>query len=460
MKVLIIAPQYKPRGQFYELPMGLAYISSYLKSKGIDTKFVNLNEVDLDPKEVETANIVCTGGLSVHYHKVRKILMDVKKINPKAITIVGGGLFSSVSKMMLDMLAPYADIGVVGEGEEELYQIIKDIERDDTIGLYMAESIQNLDSLPFPDYEGMGVRAYLNRQRCGDEYYLYPCDKPRALPIVASRGCPYNCSFCFHPTGRVYRQRSLENVFKEIEFLMEEYDINILTVLDELISAQPERLEIFCHQIRKYGLKWTAQIRVDSVNEHTIQMMADSGCFSVSIGIEHINQTILDGYHKHTTRQQIEDTCELLYKYGIGIQGNILLGGPQETWETQAEAIAWRNAHARYMINMTAVIPYPGTELFDLGVKQGKINPKIFIAQECPYINFNNIDLQLPMQFMWGKLIEFKEGHLIAQCPHCGEIVGYRGIYNGGTGAQFTQGQSYRIGCPECNQRFDLKGVV
>jgi hypothetical protein len=110
------------------------------------------------------------------------------------------------------------------------------------------------------------------------------------------------------------------------------------------------------------------------------------------------------------------------------------------------------------MINLTAVIAYPGTALYEQGVNQGKIRPKMFIAQECPYVNFTGTRLELPFDFMWGEMISFKDGNLKAVCPHCATVVEYPSIYFGATGAAFTQGQSYRIGCRNCNQRFDLKG--
>ena len=450
MKILIIAPQYKPRGQSYELPLGLAYISSSLTSHGWDVQFVNLNETDWDTARVRWADTVMTGGLSVHYHKVREILVRAKRENPGIRTVVGGGLFSSMPEMMFDMLSPHIDIGVVGEGEELQWSM--------NMGkITTTNPIQDLDSIPFPDYEGLCVRSYLDRQSCGDEYNLYPVDKPRCMPIISSRSCPHNCSFCFHPTGRTYRQRSLDNFFEEVDMLVNMYSVNMLSIMDELISASPERLMRMCEGLGRYNLKWSAQIRVDSVDEDTIRMMKDAGCFSVSVGIEHINQCVLDGYRKRTTRKMIEDTLALLYKHGIGIQGNILLGGPDETPVTQAEATQWRDAHARYMVNLTAVIPYPGTELFNQGVKSGKINPRMFVAQECPYINFTGNSLEIPFNFVWGKVISFKDGTLTAECPHCGFVSRYPDIYWGATGIAFTQGQSYRIGCRACNQRMDLR---
>ena len=451
MNITIVIPQYKPKGLFYELPIGLLYIASSLKKKGHEVEIINLNDSDL----VVNSECVITGGLSVHYNQIKGILEEVRRQKPNAKIILGGGLVSSMPELIAQQLKP--DLAVVGEGEGvDLTQT----------GIIQMPAIEDLDSLPFPDYGGINVNSYLDRQLCGDEYYLYPCDKPRALPIISSRSCPFNCSFCFHPLGKKYRQRSLDNVFKEIEWLIEKYQINILCVLDELISSFPERLAQFCERVKKYNLKWMTQIRVDSVDEDTVRMMRDSGCFSVSIGIEHINQEVLDGYNKKTTKEQIETALNYLYNSRIGIQGNILIGGPNETDETMYEAINWRNKNSKYMINLTPVIAYPGTGLFKNGIERGLIDPLWFIEHNCPFINFSTAHLYLPFSYKRGEVIsdevtshdsyrgDLKQ--LIAKCPHCQEISIYQGIYWGATGAEFTNGHSYRIGCKFCNQRMDL----
>jgi radical SAM superfamily enzyme YgiQ (UPF0313 family) len=256
-------------------------------------------------------------------------------------------------------------------------------------------------------------------------------------------------------------------VFGEIEHLIDNYQINILCVLDELISFYPERLALFCQRIKKYNLKWMAQIRVDSIAEDTVRMMRDSGCFSMSIGIEHVNQSVLDGYNKHITIKQIEKALALLYNNKVGIQGNILLCGPHETRATMQEAINWQQRNTKYMVNLTAVIPYPGTDLFKLGVERGRIDPLKFLEQGCPFVQFSGVPLQMPV-FMDRRGIiksvplyqdpsrgQIKE--VTVQCPHCQEVVKYTGLYWGGsTGSSMTQGESYRIGCKSCNQRFDF----
>jgi radical SAM superfamily enzyme YgiQ (UPF0313 family) len=454
-KITVIIPQYKPKGSYYELPIGLAYIIASLKEHGHEIECINLNNTEL-AAAVISGDYVLTGGLSIHYHQIKNIIQCVRFEKPSAKIIVGGGLISSCPELMEHLLD--FDLGVIGEGEN----VIIGAE-----GLQYSYVINDLDSLPFPAYDAIGINEYLDRQICGDEYYLYPVDKPRALPIISSRSCPYNCTFCFHPLGNKYRVRPLDDFFSEVEHLIINYNINILTILDELLAADLNRLESLCSGLRKFNIKWMCQMRVDVVTRGILELMAESGCFLISYGIEHISQPVLDSFKKHTTRAQIENALALTRNAKIGIQGNILLGDKAETVETFQEAINWLNENKKYMINTVPVIPYPGTELFNkiFISEKDKIE---YIARECPSVKMCVCDTYIPLP----ELIPCKplnciktgwddqRGHIwqiTVTCPHCSNLNVYPGLFWGGTGIGFTHGRAYRIGCRHCNQRFDIE---
>ena len=462
MKILIVAPRYRPYGQYYELPLGFAYISSSFKARGHNVTFINLNDYTDDKSFFEAigaAEAIFTGGLSVHYRQVTQILDNARKANPKILCVVGGGLVSS------NPSAVPADISVIGEGE------LLDL---NVRGIVRTEAIKKLDDLPFPDYEGLGVRGYLDRQLCGDEHYLYPFDKPRCLPIISSRSCPHNCSFCFHPLGKTYRQRSLDDFFKEVEYLIETYQVNMLGVLDELISARPDRLEEFCTRIQKYRINWMTQMRADSITENTIKMLKASGCFQISYGIESASNKILESMNKHTTIEKIGQALEWTYDAGIGIQGNFIFGDKNETVVTARETLAWWLANRKFMINLSYIIPYPGCDLYKHAREKGLIPNEIeYLKAGCPTVALTPeigsivqiVEGHKGLGILYGELL-FNEvtgtdkhrgrlHHVRVKCPHCEVIVEYQNLYNGATNANMVKGV-YRIGCRNCNQRFDI----
>jgi anaerobic magnesium-protoporphyrin IX monomethyl ester cyclase len=464
MKILIVAPQYKPYGQFYELPLGLAYISSYLKNKGMDVEFVNTNERHSYLDKLPGCDVVCTGGLSPHYSKIKQIVADSKRINPRAVVIVGGGIISSEPDLALNMLG--ADIGIVGEGEEKLFDVLQGLGSIAKPSIIKADPIKDLDSLPFPDYEGMGILGYLDRQLAGDEYYLYPLKKPRCVAVISSRSCPHSCTFCFHPCGQTYRQRSLDNFFKEVEFLISKYSVNMLAIIDELFAVFPDRIREFCERMQQYNIKWMSQMRVDSVDLETLVAMKRSGCVVISYGIEHVNNDILKSFGKKTTISQVEAALDRSQEAGIGIQGNILLGDIKETDDTVMEAMSWRRRNAKFCVNIGQVTPYPGTALYKHGVETGKINPRDYIEAGCPNVALSSANLKFPVELYCGEPIEIKKtgtdqyrGQLFSMkaiCPHCHETSEYNDLYLNASGSCFAQWKSYRIGCQHCNQRFDI----
>lgn len=410
MKILFIVPCYITHAHgYYELPIGLMSLSAYLKQHGHETFWHNTS-LDLTPIEIAipTAlkriqpDMICMGSLSSFYNQLRSIMDILRREKTEAPVVIGGGIISSEPELMIDALD--ADYGVIGEGEETLLELVTALEKGEPIeevaGLVYRNNggeivcsqrraiIPDPGVLPFPDYEGFDLPPYLDKQLPRDNYYLFPFDYPRAVPIVSSRGCPYGCTFCFQPLTKKYRYRNLENVMAEIDMLVSKYQVNILAIIDELFANDRERLEAFCKAVKPYGLKWLVQMRVDIVDRPTLLMMKEAGCHYISFGFESFSAKILKSMRKQTTPEQIAKACELSYDIGIGIQGNFLFGDPEETLDTAQETIDWWREHKHYHINLSHVTPYPGSPLYNRCRETGKIpDPLHYVRLQCPYFN-------------------------------------------------------------------------
>ena len=363
MNFLIIVPKYNKDYFYYDFPVGLAYIAAAIKQAGYNVKCLNLNHHNIenqaslikDAIEKWNINIVCTGGLVVHFNSILQILVTAKQTRPNIITIVGGGLISCEPELIFKALP--VDIGVLGEGDKTIQEIadalanqksfenIKGIIYRKTDGTQTIteprDSISDLSELAYPDYEGLGLDFYLDNLLPYDTTNFHVLDKPRIMPVISSRSCPYQCRFCYHPIGNKYRSRPLDDFFNEIEFLIERYNVNGLLIIDELLCHSKERLKAICQRLKGYNLKWMAQLRVDSVNEELLQMMKDAGCFNISYGIESAHNDILKSMKKNTTLDQIENALDLTYKTGISLQGNLLFSDRSETSETIEHSINW-----------------------------------------------------------------------------------------------------------------------
>jgi len=415
MKFLMVAPKFVSKiGLYYDFPIGVAYISAVLKQAGFDVETINLchSKLQVDQALEKVINEKCIdvvgiGGLSPHFHMVNDILKECKKVNPDIITIVGGGLVSCEPEMVLEMLD--ADIGVLNEGEITIQALagklvdgksldsVKGIVYKDKNGTIRRnpprERIQDLDTLPWPDYEGFELGRYLDLQWPNDMDALNFYEDPRVAPLIASRGCPYPCTFCFHPIGDKYKQHSLDNIFEHIEYLIKEYQINGLFMLDELFATKNnhKRLKEFCHRIKEYPLQWFAQLRVDSVNREILRLCKDSGCNLISYGIESASNKVLKSMKKHITVKQINKALEETYQAGIGNKGNLIFGDKAETVDTINESLKWWSENIKYQIQPSALSAYPGTPLYHYAVKKGLIKDKKAFLKYNQWVNVTNM---------------------------------------------------------------------
>lgn len=491
MRILIVVPNFTTQyRRQYNFPIGLAYISAALKKSDYDVRILNLNHQgneylsSLERKIVEDKiDMVMTGGLTFHLQQLKEIFDTAKKISKNIITIGGGGGFTSEPILFSELTN--VDYACLGEGEITNVELVnaivgnmdvsavRGIVYKNETGQYVKTAdrppIDDLDSIAFPDYDGFELGKFLEEQTPYDYYYTYICDEPRMMPIVMGRSCPYQCSFCFHPLGNKYRQRSLDNFFAELDSLLSRYQINSLSILDELFSMNEDMVIEFCNRIRPYQLKWTVQMRVSIANENLLKTMRDSGCFNISYGIESISDKVLKSMGKHITKCEIENALYLTQKVGIGIQGNFIFGDEQEDMETFSETISWWRAHRQYQLNLGFIETYPGTKLYKNAVEKGIIkDKKAFIQNNCPVINLTGmsnsdfdkmrdvVELEnLQRNDITGEVIniEPEEGNtefvtFTFKCGHCGTQNKVKHIKK-----MRIYSNAFKICCRECNQK-------
>lgn len=476
MRYLFIVPRFKQRfGTYYELPLGIGYVSASLKKAGFETHIVNLNHIegnikDIISREVMNNDVVCTGGLSVHYPQIEEIFNSIPP-DKNVIKLCGGGIITSEPFLITDALN--LDVAIIGEGEGPIVEYA-------TKGTATPQ-ILDINTIPYPDFEGLGVDYWLSRQKCLDEHYMYVEDYPRCMPILSSRGCPYRCTFCFSPLGKKYRQRTIKHFFDEVEYLCSKYNINILTILDETIGVDKDRLITMCKELKRFNLKWMTQMRVDAVDKNILALMKESGCYQISYGVESASQRVLDSMKKKTTVEQITNALTLTREIQIGVQGGLIFGDPAETLETFAESLAWNMKHKEFTLNLMSVNAYPGTELYERYVKQVMNDQQRlkWIKDGCPgYINVNLMGIErmkdilkslqidnLTRFYMIAKVLEAEEveydkhrGSIMKftwRCPHCHQL----NTFTNSVAMQFLMirppmiALASKLGCRKCHGR-------
>ncbi|MDP3027331.1 MAG: radical SAM protein [Nanoarchaeota archaeon] len=498
MQILLIVPRYnlKDKKDFtYFFPIGLGYISAVLKKAGYKVDCLNINHFDGKIKELvnqaldrKKYDIVCTGHLGIGYTIIEKIIDTVKNHETRPKIIIGGTLITSEPELMLDSLKP--DFVVIGEGEITIVELLKCIEKNgdlrkvDGIGFFdekgnkvftkTRKPIEDLDSIPFPDYETLGFREYLNEESF--EVFFHYFDHPRVYSILGSRGCPFQCTFCYHCLGPGYRVRSVDNLIQEITYAIEKYKINSLYMIDDLFASNKERLHDFCKKLKVLtkdipDFKWCCSLWVSSINKETLSMLKESGCLYVAVGFESYSPIVLKSMRKNITPEQIDKAIKLCEEEGIILAANFIFGDTAETKETAKETLDYWKRRCNGQISLYFIQPYPGSEIFKRCIKKGIIKDKLeHIKNKMTSFNWLNmtdsmtdeeivrlkndilearrkyIKYVLPSKI---KKIKNKKYDLEVICPFCNHNMNYKNII-------IDNRLLYAIGicCRDCKKRF------
>jgi len=407
LKVLLVMPDMKANGKYYHMSYGLMSVSSYLKEKGYNVHCLNMNHYVqsklIECLEKNTFDVVGTGGLFVHYNILKALIETIRQHSPKSKIILGGGIASTEEELILNNLEP--DFLVVGEGEKTFNLLLETIENGtdyrNVTGICFKENnriiktnstplIQNLDELPFPDYEGFEYGYYLdNHYKVNHSHQNLVGANSRVGSINSSRDCMLKCTFCFRIIGHVvkkagYRMRKIEMVSDEIKFLIRNYGVNIISFMDDMVAVDEKRIDEVCKLMSSLNLPWECQLRVPVVTEKILMKMKESGCYCVSYGFESGSLKVLRSMRKGSNPDQIYRAIKYTQRAKMDVQGNFIFGDPAETTETVKETIRFTRKFKSTILGFGFVMPLPGSPIYLDAVKKGLIKDKPAFYSDYP----------------------------------------------------------------------------
>ena len=296
----------------------------------------------------------------------------VKNHNPYALVVVGGAHVTFQDEQVLQE-CPEIDVVVRGEGEVTMSKLLERVEeRRNHVGLpgttirsgssYLrnpdSSYIANLDDLPFPAYDILNLPCY------------FPKGK-RIAPMITSRGCPYQCTFCSSSriTGKRWRGRSPENVIEEVQLLHDRYNVRDVTFLDDLFTFDTRRVEHFCERMIQEGdgIGWTCSSRADIMARHPemTSWLKNAGCHTLYIGAESGSQRILNRIKKGIKLSQVISAVKSAKQAGLEVVLSFILGIPGETREDVLSTIDFACKLDPDLAQFTICTPYPGTPMYD-----------------------------------------------------------------------------------------------
>lgn len=396
-KVVLISPPLsvvKQAGSLKDLAnvlptMGIGYIAALLEKNGIGVRIFDyigepktLDGIlqDISDSSPDVIGITATILTISTSHELAK---EMKKAFPQTPLIIGGPqLCSAPEKTMRD--GPY-DIGVMGEGEETMLELICAMmegkeDFSSVMGLVIKKDgdsvfnkprpyIEELDTLPFP-----ARRLYppLHKYRPVPASYI---KKPVGL-MISSRGCPYQCIFCDRKVfGNKFRAHSPKYVVDEMEEVIKVHGAREIRFMDDTFTLDIKRVDEICEEIfkRKIKVPWTCLTRVNTVNLDILKKMKRAGCWQVIYGIEAGDQKMLDIIKKGVTVEQNEMGIKLAKKAGLNVRATFVFGLPGETLETIKKTVDFAKRMKLDVVNFFTVILFPGNELYSMAKKEGKI---------------------------------------------------------------------------------------
>lgn len=375
MNILLIYPNINGQRQ---VQMGLASISSVLKEQGhsialFDTTFIMDEPFDdiasklRDKIDEFKPDILLVGCRSLEIDFMNKLL---KVANKKNIPVIVGGQHPTVSPEEV-IKSDVVDYICVGEGEEAISDLVKVLETNsDTTNIKniwtkkdgkifrnpIRPLMQDLDKLPFPDYELFDARHISDQGK-----------------FETSRGCPYSCTYCINDymqhlyggVGGYHREKSVKRAVEEVEYFTKKYNFKWNFLIDETFTIKANRVKEFCRLYKeKVGVPFGCMTRPEVISEEKLMWLKEAGCTKIYMGIETGNESyrreMLD---RHMSQEHIINAFLLAKKAGIQTYSFNMVGLPNETRKDIFSTIELNRKGKVDEIQVTLFYPFKGTRL-------------------------------------------------------------------------------------------------
>lgn len=394
MKVLFVNPpqtasKYKFMGVIAP-PLGIAYMAGVLQENNIDVEILDASAEDMDFKDVEKEllkikpDLVALTALTPTIGRALETAQVVKETLPDSIVVMGG--YHPTFNFIETLEDENVDIVIRGEGEYIMLNLVQALENQSSLhdvkGIVFEDKnskeivvnpeaplIQDLDELPFPALNLLPMK----------KYRLLDMDT-HMTTMITTRGCPMQCSFCSSAAmhGKKIRERSVENIVDEIEYLKTNYDIDTIAFMDDTFTLKKRKVMAICDEILKRNIEimWGCTSRVDTLDEKLLKKMKETGCITIFIGVESADQQQLDNMCKNTTIAKIENAFKIAHKLKIRTIASVALGMPGDTKEIMNKTVKFvHKLKPNYAIYSLAT-PYPGTRFYKEAFEKNLIKIK------------------------------------------------------------------------------------
>ncbi len=398
-------------------PIGLAYVAASMVEAGHDVTVVDptgeaieqftpidgavdggglrrglTNDEILDRIPPGTEVIGFSLMFSQDWLEARKLIFAVRDRFPKAVLLAGGEHFTSEPAGALET-SPL-DFVVTGEGDLAVCDLLEHVAGTRPIeqvpGVYYKADgevrksaamvrAKDIDQLPWPAWDLIPIEEYLKGG------HGWGVDRGRNMPLNATRGCPYQCTFCSSPTMWTTRwvARSPEDVVKEIEYYAEKYQATNFDFQDLTAIIKKSWVLEFCRLLLAKNLKITWQLptgtRSEALDEEALGFLYQSGCTNITYAPESGDDATLRRIKKKIDRQKMLDSMRASVRTGCNVKATFIFGFQGDTYRSLFGTFGFLGRMALvgvHDISIAPFRPYPGSELFRQLQEKGVIPKK------------------------------------------------------------------------------------
>ncbi len=360
MKIALIEPKPPINVYFFltKLPLlGNLFLGTLLKQAGHEVKVFkedmirvyNVKTDELHPY-IKEADAVGITAITHTANRAYQIADAVKRQFPDKKVILGGNHPSALPEEALQ----HADQVVVGEGEYVVRDVFEGTRKDSIVHGPQID-INDVPAIDLDILQGF-------RNRRGKITMTY-------APIMASRGCPYNCIFCSVTKmfGRRYRIKDSNLVMEELMMRHRE-GFGHAFFYDDNFAANHDKTKIFLEKLirSQINIRWSSQFSTHvAKDKELVKLLKRSNCRTMFIGVESINPGALKDYNKCHTVQMVRDAVSTLVSAGLNVHTMFILGADSDTEETIEKTIRFSRESKSNTTQFSILFPIPGTQLYD-----------------------------------------------------------------------------------------------
>jgi radical SAM superfamily enzyme YgiQ (UPF0313 family) len=386
MKTLLINPGI---GKYNDTPpINLAILAGYMESKGYEVKICDklsggIVEIDIENFKPDAVGITGTTPVIEDAFRVADYCKSL------GIYTILGGIHTSIFP---EESLKHADAIITGEGEIMLDELCQSRAK----GIFKGKPIMDLDTLPLPSWHLLNMEFYVTvLSRSPINFMAFMPSDTRMGNLLTSRGCPWNCSFCYNSFRTLpARYNSAERVVKEIETLINNYHIDGMFFVEDNFFSNQKRVKDVCRLMKEKGISipWGANSRVDCINEEILSIVKDANCRQITFGFESGCQKTLDNLNKKSTVELNRKAIRLCNQFGIKASGTFMIGNPDETAEDAQETLDFIDYNDILgPIGVCLTTPYPGTKIWELCKERGLLPENL--CWDC--LDFHHIPINM-----------------------------------------------------------------